>query len=64
MVEHYCIVYLVFDGEFKKKCRSPNMVSSISFWRVLVSVHSPFWRVFEKNGFPHEKVLISEMVVF
>jgi hypothetical protein len=36
-----------------KKCHSPNMVSSISFWRVLVSVHSPFWRVFEKNGFPH-----------
>jgi hypothetical protein len=22
------------------------MASSISFWRVLVSVHSPFWRVF------------------
>jgi hypothetical protein len=20
---------------------------------VLVSVHSPIWRVFEKNGFPH-----------
>jgi hypothetical protein len=29
------------------------MASSISFWRVLVSVHSPFWRVFEKNGFPY-----------
>jgi hypothetical protein len=29
------------------------MASSISFWRVLISVHSPFWRVFEKNGFPH-----------
>ena len=29
------------------------MASSISFWWVLVSVHSPFWRVFEKNGFPH-----------
>ena len=29
------------------------MSSSISFWRVLVSVHLPFWRVFEKNGFPH-----------
>jgi hypothetical protein len=29
------------------------MASSISFWQVLVSVHSPFWRVFEKNGFPH-----------
>jgi hypothetical protein len=27
--------------------------SSISFWRVLISVHSPFWRVFEKYGFPH-----------
>ena len=25
------------------------MASSISFWRVLVSVHSPFWWVFEKN---------------
>jgi hypothetical protein len=30
-----------------------DMASSISFWRVLVSVHSPFWQVFEKNGFPH-----------
>ena len=29
------------------------MASSISFWRVLISVHSPFWRVFEKYGFPH-----------
>ena len=29
------------------------MASSISFWQVLVSVHSSFWRVFEKNGFPH-----------
>jgi len=29
------------------------MASSISFWRVLVSVHSSFWRVFEKNDFPH-----------
>jgi hypothetical protein len=29
------------------------MANSISFWRVLVSVHSPFWWVFEKNGFPH-----------
>jgi hypothetical protein len=28
-------------GEFKKKCHSPNMASSISFWRVLISVHSP-----------------------
>ena len=34
------------------------MASSISFWRVLVSVHSPFWRVFEKNGFPHCVVCI------
>ena len=29
------------------------MASSISFWQVLVSVHWPFWRVLEKNGFPH-----------
>ena len=29
------------------------MASSFSSWRVIVSVHSPFWRVFEKNGFPH-----------
>ena len=29
------------------------MTSSISFWWVLVLVHSPFWRVFEKNSFPH-----------
>ena len=29
------------------------MASSISFWQVLISVHSPFWRVLEKNGFPH-----------
>jgi hypothetical protein len=28
--------YLVFVGEFnKKKCQSPNMASSISFWRLL-----------------------------
>ena len=25
-------------------------------WRVLVSVHSPFWLVFEKNGFPHSNI--------
>ena len=31
------------------------MASSISFWRVLISAHSPFWRVFEKYGFPHCK---------
>jgi hypothetical protein len=40
------IVYLVFVGEFKK-----NVTRHV--WRVLVPVHSPFWRVFEKNGFPH-----------
>ena len=27
------------------------MASSFLSWRVIVSVHSPFWRVFEKNGF-------------
>jgi hypothetical protein len=47
------LLYLVFVGEFKKKCHSPNMTSSISFWWVLVLVHSPFWQVFEKNSFPH-----------
>jgi hypothetical protein len=40
------LVYLVFVGEFKKNVTRQT-------WRVLVSVHSPFWRVFEKNGFPH-----------
>ena len=29
------------------------MESSFSSWRVIVSVHSPFWRVFGINGFPH-----------
>ena len=37
-----------------KKCHSPNMTSSNSYWRVFVSVHSPFWRVFGKNCFPHD----------
>jgi hypothetical protein len=32
----------------KKKCHLPGMASSISFWRVLVSVHSPFWQVLKK----------------
>ena len=45
-----CFWYLLAS---LKKCHSPNMASSNSFWRVLVSVHLPFWRVFEKNGFPH-----------
>ena len=47
------IRYLVFVGELKKNVTRQTLASSISFWRVLVSVHSPFWRVFEKNGFPH-----------
>jgi hypothetical protein len=33
-------------------CHSPNMASSISFWRVLVSVHSPFLVSFWKKWFP------------
>jgi hypothetical protein len=48
-----------------KKCHSPDMASSISFWRVFVSVHSPFWRVFETRGSGepvsltwHKKVLL------
>ena len=35
------------------------MASSFSSWRVIVSVHSPFWRVFEKNGFPHCKIHVT-----
>jgi hypothetical protein len=34
-----------------------HMASSFSSWRVIDSVHSPFWRVFEKNGFPHCDVM-------
>jgi hypothetical protein len=43
------IQYLVFVGEFKKNVA----------WRALfhfgeyLFVPSPFWRVFENNGFPH-----------
>ena len=29
------------------------MASSFSSWRAIVALHSPFWRVFGKNGFPH-----------
>ena len=42
------IRYLVFVGELKKNVTRQTLASSISFWRVLVSVHSPFWRVLKK----------------
>ena len=50
----YCLFGICWRVE--EKCHSPN---SISFWQVLVSVRSPFWRVFEKNGFhtDHDKFL-------
>jgi hypothetical protein len=42
------IRYLIFVGELKKNVTRQTLASSISFWRVLVSVHSPFWRVLKK----------------
>ena len=47
------IRYLVFVGKYKKNVTCQT-------WRALFnfSVHSPFWRVFEKNGFPHCAVIL------
>ena len=56
------VLFIWYIWRVLKKCHSPSMASSISFWRVLVSVHSPFWRVFEKNGFPHCYMIIVKLI--
>jgi hypothetical protein len=40
------------------------MASSFSSWRVIVSVHSPFLRVFENNGFPHWLRVYNLLITF